>query len=228
MISSSPIKNILFCGYRDWSLKIHQKIVAWNPKKFAIDIATSKATLSKKIKEKTYDAILFIGWSWIVPEETIKSNLCICMHPSPLPKYRGGSPIQHQIINGEKDTSITLFIMDDEIDHGPIIWQEPISLSGNLNKVLNRITQISTEAIQETLLRFHRQNGLDGIEQEHHHATYFKRRKPEESEIKVEDFLNFSAEELYNKIRALQDPYPNAFITCKNNTKLFLKESNYE
>lgn len=228
MTSSDPIKNILFCAYRDWALEIYQEIAFWATKKFSIDVATGRTTLSKKIKEKKYDAILFVGWSWIVPEEIIKSNLCICMHPSPLPKYRGGSPIQHQIINGEKVASITLFIMDDEIDHGPIVWQEPISLSGNLNEVFKRITQISTRAIQGTLLRFHRQNGLDGAEQRHHRSTYFKRRKPKESEIKVEDFLNFSAEELYNKIRALQDPYPNAFITCKNDTKLYITDSRHE
>ena len=45
------------------------------------------------------------------------------------------------------------------------------------------------------------------------------------SEIKVSDFNNFTATELYNKVRALQDPYPNAFIVCKNNTKLLIVDT---
>ena len=48
------------------------------------------------------------------------------------------------------------------------------------------------------------------------------------SEIKIEDFNNFTAEELYNKIRALQDPYPNSFVVCKDGTKLFLTHSKCE
>ena len=47
------------------------------------------------------------------------------------------------------------------------------------------------------------------------------------SEIKIEDFEKYTAEELHNKIRALQDPYPNAFIKCKNNTILLIQESEY-
>ena len=59
-------------------------------------------------------------------------------------------------------------------------------------------------------------------------ATFFKRRTPKESEIKIDDFEKFSAKQLYNKVRSLQDPYPNAFVTCKDNKKLFLKVVEYE
>ena len=57
-------------------------------------------------------------------------------------------------------------------------------------------------------------------------STYYKRRTPDMSEIKLEDFKSFTAEQLHNKIRGLQNPYPNAFIICKNGTKLYLTESN--
>jgi len=43
------------------------------------------------------------------------------------------------------------------------------------------------------------------------------------SEIKIEDFNNYTAKELYDKVRALQNPYPNPFIICKNGTKLFFE-----
>jgi len=45
------------------------------------------------------------------------------------------------------------------------------------------------------------------------------------SEIKVEDISNFTASELHDKVRALQDPYPNAFITCRDGSKLYVKKT---
>ena len=46
------------------------------------------------------------------------------LHPSPLPKYRGGSPIQNQIINGESKSAVTLFKINNKIDQGDIIYQK--------------------------------------------------------------------------------------------------------
>ena len=56
-------------------------------------------------------------------------------------------------------------------------------------------------------------------------ATIYKRRKPSMSEINIDDIKNYTAKQLHDKIRALQNPYPNAFITCKDGTKLYLTES---
>ncbi len=46
------------------------------------------------------------------------------------------------------------------------------------------------------------------------------------SGIEINDFQNYPAKDLYNKIRALQNPYPNAFVRCKDNTKLFITHTN--
>lgn len=73
--------------------------------------------------------------------ETINNYLCICLHPSPLPRYRGGSPIQNQIINGEVESAVTYFKMNNEIDAGPIIWQQNFSLDGDLKDVFSRISE---------------------------------------------------------------------------------------
>ena len=59
-------------------------------------------------------------------------------------------------------------------------------------------------------------------------STFFKRRTPDQSEITLKDFKTHSAKDLHNKIRALQDPYPNAFIKCADGKKLYLKLSEYE
>ena len=165
-------------------------------------------------------------------EDIIDSKLCVCVHPSPLPKYRGGCPVQHQIINGETESAVSIFIMDDKLDHGPILWSKKFSLEGELRDVFNAIGRSSVEGLEEILRRGHRFQPslfLDwGVEQEHEEATTFKRRKPSESEINLEDFGNYTAEELYNKIRALQDPYPNPYVVCKDGTKLYLIKAKHE
>lgn len=58
---------------------------------------------------------------------------CINIHPSLLPKYRGPSPIQQAILSGDKVSGITIIKMDEEVDHGPIIYQEQIELSDSDN-----------------------------------------------------------------------------------------------
>ena len=68
---------------------------------------------------------------------------------------------------------------------------------------------------------------LKGTKQDESEATYCKRRKPEESEITIDEIMNKSAHELYDKVRMLNDPYPNAFIRCKNGDKLFITKTHY-
>lgn len=76
--------------------------------------------------------ILFTGWSWIVDQKTLNQCLCLGIHPSDLSCYRGGSPIQHQIIDGIKCTKVTLMsLSSDKIDAGDIYAQEPLSLEGS-------------------------------------------------------------------------------------------------
>ena len=78
-------------------------------------IICSKQTYNENIiHEYVPDMILWYGWSWIISEKIIENYFCVMLHPSPLPKYRGGSPIQNQIIRGEKYSKVTLFKMTKE------------------------------------------------------------------------------------------------------------------
>ena len=217
--------KILCCGYREWAFDIYMRICSDDcfPNTHFI---TSKDEFSKeKVFEINPELILWYGWSWMIPEEIVEKFYCVMLHPSPLPKYRGGSPIQNQIINGEKESAVTLFKINKDIDAGDIIYQEPFSLEGDLKEVLGRIVEVGSYLTNKMIYNFY---NLDLQKQDHDKATLYKRRKPEESEIFIEDFNTLTAEQIHDKIRCLQDPYPNAFITCKDGTKLYLKKSDYE
>ena len=80
---------------------------------------------------------------------------CINIHPSLLPKYRGPSPIQSAILAGDKTSGITVIKMDEEVDHGPIIYQEQIELSDNDNfdilskKMFLRAAEVLPQVIED-------------------------------------------------------------------------------
>jgi methionyl-tRNA formyltransferase len=83
---------------------------------------------SKTIKE--YVGII-ASFGKIIPPNVLKifSKGLINVHPSLLPKYRGPSPIQSSILNNDQETGATIFILDDKMDHGPIIGQMSLTLN---------------------------------------------------------------------------------------------------
>lgn len=214
--------KILCCTYRKWAKSIYSSLEN-NFKDYEFIRVNSKEEFDNLDIDKTNpDLILWYGWSWIIPENILSKYYCIMLHPSPLPKYRGGSPIQNQIINGETSSAVTLFKMDEGVDTGDIIYQKEFLLKGDLEDIFNSITRIGIKLSTNMLRNF---PDLKLIPQDNNKSTYFKRRTPNQSEITIEEISNYTAEDLHNKIRALQDPYPNAFIKCKDGTKLYLTKS---
>tara|TARA_B100001057_G_scaffold499488_1_gene610359 strand:+ start:4385 stop:5029 length:645 start_codon:yes stop_codon:yes gene_type:complete len=208
----------IYCvGYRSWSLQIYENLKKKTKHKFKI-IKNKKKISYKEISKFDPDYILFYGWSDKIPNSIINKYFCIMLHPSPLPKFRGGSPLQNQIIRNIKTSKITLFKMDKRLDAGPIIIARKFSLEGHLNEIFNRLTVIGTAL---TLKVF--KNNFKLKKQNDKIATYFKRRKPEESEITLNEIKNKSSKYLINKIRMLEDPYPNAYIKTKDGKKIIIK-----
>ena len=218
------VGNIWFCGYRDWALDIFEAISTVNevPIRLLKTEEEFNAAVSFFSKE---DLLLFVGWSWIISKDITDRMRCVCLHPSPLPKYRGGSPIQHQIINGEEESAVTLFLMNEDIDKGPILFSKNISLAGNLNSIFLRIIRYGKVGLNKVINQYINEVPLLGQEQQENEKSYYRRRTPEMSELTIDDFRYKSSEELYNKIRALADPYPNAYFVCADGKKLFIKES---
>ena len=205
----------LFCAHREYAKKLYKML----SKQYQITLLTnpSKLTYSyvKKINPKM---IFFPDWSWIVPSEIVKNYKCVCFHESNLPKFRGGSPIQNQIIRGITKTKTTAFFMTDGLDEGDILLQKDLSLEGTLNEIFDRMTINDYEMIKKII------KGKYQVRKQNGRPTIFKRRKPEESELKS---LNYSKKYLYNFIRMLADPYPNAFLRI-NNRKIVFKSAEYD
>jgi methionyl-tRNA formyltransferase len=207
--------------YRDWAIDIYERIYEVYESKHTFLIWRTKAEFCDvKLKEFKPDLILWYGWSWIVEETFVNNYKSIMLHPSPLPKYRGGSPIQNQIINGEKIGAVSLFKMNVGIDTGDIYQQLPMSLSGTISDIFKRISDLGFAGTVNIL-----EGNYTLVPQDNSKSTFFKRRTPKDSEITIEEIKNKSSEYIYNKIRMLDDPYPNAFIKTSDGKKLVIKQA---
>lgn len=205
----------LFCAYRDWAIILYKKLIKKHKNMILID--NPKKLTVEYIKKIKPDIIFFPDWSWIIPHDIVKNYQCVCFHESNLPKFRGGSPIQNQIIRGIKNTKTTAFIMNEKLDAGDILLQKDLSLEGSINEIFSRMIENDYFLINKIIdgkFRKRKQIGKN---------TTFKRRKPEESELKT---LDHSTKYLYDFIRMLADPYPNAFIRV-GKKKIVFKDVKY-
>jgi len=177
-------------------------------------LSSPKKLTINYLKRKKPEIIFFPDWSWIIPNEIISNYKCICFHESNLPKFRGGSPIQNQIIRGVTKTKTTAFIMNEKIDAGDIILQKNLSLEGSIQEIFSRMSENDYSFILKII------NGKYKRRKQSGKSTTYSRRKPKESELKS---LNHSVNYLYNFIRMLEDPYPNAFIRIGKQKLIFKK-----
>ena len=84
------MKNILICGYRDWSYDLYKLLETYSHLDFRdknLIYLDDKNELESMVHKYNPEMIFFIGWSWILPDNIVQKYNCICLHPSPLPKY---------------------------------------------------------------------------------------------------------------------------------------------
>ena len=139
--------KIYFFVYRNWAFQIAKKIKnifnLYDVQIFSLvkneiseyDLKRYNVILfdDKKFNKFYYylnfkkpNILFFLGWSNLIDKSIYKNFLCICLHPSKLPFFRGGSPLQNQIINNVTKSAITLFKINKFIDGGPITHQSSL------------------------------------------------------------------------------------------------------
>lgn len=200
-VVTAPDKQV---GREQTMQKSAVKIMA---EKFAIPIyqpQTLKDFLPPELS--LTDLGVVVEYGKIIPINILNTpkHKTINIHGSLLPKYRGASPIQSAILNGEKTTGITLMLMDAKMDHGPIIKKAEIPIFENEMKedLSVRLSQTASELFISTAPTFI-SGKIKPIEQDHNLATFCKILTREDGKI---DFSK-SAFEIYNQFRALT-PWP--------------------
>ncbi len=144
---------------------------------------------------------LIVAYGKIIPQTVLDVSQLpsLNIHPSLLPKYRGPSPIQSALLNGETATAVTLMQLDAEMDHGPLIEQilVPIDQRDYFPQLHDKLSQIAADVLKQSL-----QGYLDGSlntrAQNDDEATYCQLLTKEQGQI---DWNN-TAETIRNQIRA--------------------------
>jgi len=182
--------------------------------KYNIDVlqpTTIKNNLEFHDKLKSYNADLFVvvAYGKIIPKGILDlpKKGCINVHGSLLPKYRGASPIQQAVINGDKITGVTTMMMDEGMDTGDILKMIEVEISENdtAGTMFDKLSKLGADLLLETLDDI--ENGkIIRIKQDDEEATYCKMIKKEDGEIN----WNRSYEEISSFIRGMT-PWPSAY-----------------
>ena len=177
----------------------------------------------KKILDKEPDIIVTAAYGQIIPSIILDYPKygCINVHGSLLPKLRGGAPIHHAIINGDKEAGVTIMYMDKKMDAGDIISTRSIEIKEDtiLDDLYNEISLLGRDLLIETLPSII--NGTnDRIKQNENEVTFGFNITKEEEKI---DFNN-SIINIHNRIRGLSS-IPGAYAIINNKRmKIYLSE----
>ncbi len=199
------------------SLSLEQNIPVYHPKNFE-----SLETV-KELRKLKPDLVVIMGYGLLLPRSIllIPNYGCINIHISLLPRWRGAAPIEHAILNGDEKTGVSIFLLEEKLDAGPIIATQEIKINNDSNKesltselnILGSILLINT--LPDLL-----ENKISMQKQDEACATFAKKITPEFRKIN----FNNEVHAVYNQIRAFA-PKPSAWFTVNNERFNIIKSS---
>ena len=173
-------------------------------------------------KYKNVDFFVVIAYGMILTKEALAMPKfgAINVHPSLLPKYRGASPIQEALLQGDQITGVSIMKMDDQMDHGPVylVKKFPISPLDTYETLSKQLSAFSSDLLPQVLKDTYN-NEFSPIRQPHDQATYCQKISKEEGKI---DFTILAAREILNRLRAYT-PWPGIY-TILDGKKLSILE----
>lgn len=198
----------LFC---DFAKKLDMNIIPY-------ENSLSDEDFIKKITDLELDLAVVCSYGKLFPEvflNTTKDGF-VNVHPSLLPRYRGGNPYSHVIINGEKETGVTLHYMDNSFDTGDIIMQKKFAIrdSETMGTLFNRLNYLSADMLIEFLTKYEKGDSIERIKQ----PNGFFVKAPVIKELSPETMIDWNKPAVYSErlVRAL-NPFIHAVCSYRGN-----------
>lgn len=142
------------------------------------------------LREHEYDLFVVAAYGYILSQEliTLPKYKTLNVHTSLLPRYRGASPIESAILNGDTETGSSIMLMDNKMDHGPILSQERIPLSEETNRVelFDILSHHGAQLLVKTIRRWV-QGTITPQEQNHKEASSCSKIKKSYGDITNDD-----------------------------------------
>lgn len=203
---------------------LNKSILSYIKKNFIYRIVSDVNNLKvfNLIKNKNIDLNIVVGFPYIFKKRIIESSKygTMNLHGGKLPGYRGGSPLNWQIINNEKKIGLSIIKMTEKIDQGPLV--EKISFDLKKNDNIENVKKKSYKFFKKILLR-----SIDNfiekkfIKIDYKKGRYFYQRNANDSKI---DFKRMTNLQVYNLVRATTKPYYSFYILEKK--KIVVKKVN--
>lgn len=179
------------------------------------------------LKRLNPDIIIVAAYGLILPGEVL--NLpplkCINIHPSLLPEHRGPSPIHSAILAGDKESGVSIMVMDEGVDTGPVLKQQkyPIGFDDTTETLTHKLAELGGSMLVSLLPDWF-EGKIILVPQDNSRATYSKIIKKGDGEI---DWQNNTAEEIWLKIRAFY-PWPGSYTLWKGKLLKILRAAPME
>ena len=162
------------------------------------------------IKAVKPDFIVVAAFGQILPKSILGIAPCINLHASLLPQYRGASPVQQSLLNGDKKTGVTSMLMEEGLDTGPMLEKIEFVIPDDM-KLHALMQQLTDDACTLTLSTIRAYENIVAVKQDESQSTLCKKIKKSDGEI---DFADATL--IYNKYRAFEG-WPGIFTS--NGTK---------
>jgi methionyl-tRNA formyltransferase len=167
---------------------------------------TGLAGVDQAIDETSPDCVVVSSYDRILPARVLARSRFVNVHYAPLPQYRGRANVNWAIINGERETAITVHVMAPGLDAGNILFQQrvPIGPDDTVGDLYDRLNEVQRQVLGDVVARH--LDGYEGAPQDESGATYGCTRVPDDGQI---DWAA-PTEQIYALVRALAPPYPGA------------------
>ena len=178
----------------------------------AIENVNNEVELLEKLSP---DAIVMCGWRQVLSEKVLKipKKGIVAFHPSLLPEGRGPAPVINTILNGLKQSGVTMFYADNGTDSGDVIGRESFNISESdyAADVYEKVVEAGKRLIKKFLPLLVK-GSAPREKQDKKKASYFEKITLEDNEIKADE----NAETTFRKVRAFSRPYAGAFVKVGN------------
>ena len=180
--------------------------------------------LKKEAERKPWDVFVVASYGKIIPDAILEipKYKSINMHPSLLPELRGPSPIMTMILEDKKETGVTVMLMDADMDHGPLLAQEKVTINEwpKVTDLERQLAVIGGKMLVDILPKWI-EGEISPQIQDHDKATFSKMVKKEEALIDLsdDDYLN------YRKIMAYERFKPHFF---KDDKRVIINSARFE
>lgn len=176
-----------------------------------------KLEVNETLKALNADVFVVVAYGKLIPPSllTVPRLGCVNVHPSFLPKYRGPSPIQAAIENGDDVTAVSIMLLDEGMDTGPLIAQKTVEVKNDdtYTSLSERLASVSAPFLVEAL-RLYISGAVSPTPQDDTNASVTKLLDRESGRIDWKE----SAETIERKIRAYT-PWPGCFSVVKHHGK---------